>query len=188
MSRKICVYCASSQNVPAVYFDAAAELGAAIAAQGCELVYGGGNVGLMGCLARAVMTNGGAVTGVIPRAMRRREWALESVNRLIETEDMHERKSTMNRLGDGFIALPGGFGTLEEILEAIAHRQLEFHDKPCVLLNVAGFFDPLIAQFERSFAECFARPADRAKYHVVQNVPDALDFLDQQFNNQTASL
>jgi uncharacterized protein (TIGR00730 family) len=179
MSLSICVYCASSNRVPQHYLDAARELGEGIARRGHRLVYGGGKVGLMGEVARAVQTQGGHVTGVIPEALRDLELALESADKMIVTRDMYERKATMARLADAFIALPGGFGTLEEISEIIAHRLLNFHEKPCVILNLSGFYDALLAQFDRFAAEGFADAAHRHLYHETRTVPETLDLLER---------
>jgi uncharacterized protein (TIGR00730 family) len=159
--------------------DAARELGEGIAQRGHRLVYGGGKVGLMGEVALAVLAHGGHVTGVIPEALRDLELALESADKMIVTRDMYERKATMARLADAFIALPGGFGTLEEISEIIAHRLLSVHEKPCVILNLNGFYDALLAQFDRFSDEGFADETHRYQYHETRSVPETLDLLER---------
>jgi len=152
--RRVCVFCGSRTGASPRYRDHAAALGARLVAEGWRLVYGGGRVGLMGALADAVLGRGGEATGVIPTGLMRRELAHRGLTELREVESMHERKAVMAALSDAFIALPGGFGTLEEIFEAVTWAQLGIHAKPCVLLNVDGFFDPLIAQLERAVAAC----------------------------------
>ena len=181
MGKSICVYCASSSSVDGAYLAAARELGAAMAARGHALVYGGGNNGLMGELAQAALAGGAHVTGVIPEALRAKHLALETVDELIVTGTMHERKAAMSARADAFIALPGGFGTFEEIIEAICHRQLELHDKPCVLLSVNRYFAPLVEQFERAFREDFTDEVHRGNYCVSDCVVSALDFVEAEW-------
>src|SRR5690606_35836355 len=143
------VYCASSNRIDAVYVQAAEELGALIGRGGHTLVYGGGSVGLMGVLAGAVHSHGGRVFGVIPKALRSLEGvAYEVADDLVETQTMQERKALMFNLGHAFVVLPGGFGTLEELLEVLTLKQLGYHDKALVLVDVGGFFQPLLALFE----------------------------------------
>jgi uncharacterized protein (TIGR00730 family) len=178
MPKAICVYCASSRDLPQVYFETARELARAMLERGHSLVYGGGNVGLMGELARTIQEGGGHIVGVIPRALRELELALETVDELVVTETMHERKATMSARANAFIALPGGFGTFEEICEAIAHRQLGLHPKPCVILNANGYYDPLIAQFERALREGFVSGRGRDYYAVARTVEEALDLVE----------
>lgn len=139
------------------------------------LVYGGGRVGLMGEIAEAVMSSGGEAVGVIPEALLKREVGHGALTRLEVVDSMHERKARMAALSDGFIALPGGFGTFEEWFEIITWAQLGIHDKPCVLLNVAGYFDPLLEMIERSAAEGFIRAAHRNLFAVAPTVTEALD-------------
>lgn len=146
---RICVYCASSSGSNQRVTDATRAMGALLAAEGIELVYGGGAVGLMGLVADTVMEAGGRVTGIIPTALFPLEVAHTGVTRLIEVGSMHDRKAEMIRLSDAFIALPGGFGTLEELTEVLTWAQLGIHRKPVGLLNVDGFFDGLLAFFDR---------------------------------------
>ena len=138
MGRSICVFCASSSAVAEVYVDVARRLGRRLAERGDRLVYGGGNIGLMGTLATACHERGGYIVGVIPESLKDKELAYEAADELIVTQDMRGRKTIMEKNADAFIALPGGFGTLEELLEIITLRQLHYHDKPVVILNTAS--------------------------------------------------
>ena len=151
----------------------AVSFGQALARRGWGLVYGGGNVGLMGCVAEAVMRSGGRVTGVIPRALVDRDLAHAGVDELIVVDDMHERKATMADRADAFVALPGGYGTLEELFEAVAWAQLGFHQKPVSLLNSHGYFDHLVAFLDHAHGEDFLRPQHRNLIQVESN-PDSL--------------
>lgn len=178
MNKTICVYCSSSNHIPQSYIETARELGAEMARRGHSLVYGGGRVGLMGVLAEALLAAKGNVVGVIPVALRTPELAHEGVTELIVTRDMHERKATMARRSDAFVALPGGFGTFEEITEIVAHRQLRIHRKPCVILNLNGYFDSLLAQFERAFKEGFVGEEHRENYYAAATVAETLDFIE----------
>ena len=155
---QLCIFCGSSPGRNPAFADAARTLGAALAARDIGVVYGGGNVGLMGVVADATLAAGGRVTGVIPHALVTRELAHQGLTCLHVVNSMHERKALMARLSDGFIALPGGFGTLEEFCEAVTWTQLGVHAKPCGLLNVAGFYDGLLAFLEHARAEEFLRP------------------------------
>jgi uncharacterized protein (TIGR00730 family) len=154
---RICVFCGSSPGRTPAYASAARNLGALLARRGIGLVYGGGNVGLMGIVADAVLADGGEVLGVIPRALVDRELAHARLTELVVVDTMHERKQRMHDLADGFIALPGGFGTLDELFEALTWAQLGMHAKPCGLLDVDGFWRPLRALVERQVAEDFVR-------------------------------
>ena len=147
--RSVCVYCASSPGTNDSIRDGAVALGRLLAREGIELVYGGGAVGLMGLIADTVMAGGGTVTGIIPMPLMPREVAHQGITRLIEVDSMHERKAAMIDRSDGFIAMPGGFGTLEELAEVLTWAQLGIHDKPIGLLNVDGFYDHLLALFDR---------------------------------------
>ena len=160
--KRLCVFCGSRPGVRPAYRAAAEALGALFAEKGIELVYGGGNVGLMGIVADACLAAGGRVVGVIPRALLEWEVGHEGLTRLEVVDSMHTRKARMAELADGFIALPGGFGTFEEFCEVLTWGQLGFHQKPMGLLNVNGFYDPLLAMFDRAVAEGFLRPQNRA--------------------------
>lgn len=159
------------------YAEAAGRLGRALAEAGVGVVYGGGNVGLMGALADAALAGGGEVVGVIPRALVERELGHPDVTRLEVVESMHERKARMAELADAFVALPGGLGTLEELFEVWTWSQLGFHAKPCGLLNAAGFFDPLLAHLDRAVAERFVRDEHRAMLRVAADPAALLDEL-----------
>lgn len=166
--KNICVYCSSSDALDAAYYDAANALGTAIATGGHTLVYGGGRTGLMGTVARAVHAGGGRVVGVIPDPLM--PYCYTPADELITTRDMRERKAVMEARADAFVGLPGGFGTLEEVLEVITLKQLRFHDKPIVMMNTLGFYDRLLGAFEHIFEAHFAKQEFRQIYHVA---PDA---------------
>jgi uncharacterized protein (TIGR00730 family) len=155
----ICVYCGSNAGAAPEYREAAEALGRAMAAAGIRLVYGGGSVGLMGILARTVMAHGGQVTGIIPQFLKDREVMLNDVPDLRITADMHERKRIMFEESDAFVALPGGIGTLEELVEMITWRQLDRHRKPILVANVNGFWDTLVALFGRMTNDGFLHKA-----------------------------
>src|SRR5438105_11066773 len=153
--KRICVYCASSEQVAEQYLDAAHELGRILARAGVTVVYGGGRLGLMGRLAEGSLAAEGKIIGVIPRFMQQLEWGHGGLTELHLVEDMRERKHRMLLDSDAVIALPGGCGTLEELLEAITLKRLGLYFNPIIIVNVAGFFDPLLAQFERCIEERF---------------------------------
>jgi uncharacterized protein (TIGR00730 family) len=157
---RICVFCGSNTGVRPEYAAAARELAAELAARDLGLVFGGGCVGLMGVIADAMLAAGGHVIGVIPHALVGRELAHRGVHDLRVVASMHERKALMAELSDGFIAMPGGFGTFEELCEAITWTQLGLHRKRCGLLNVAGFFDPLLQLFAHGATEGFIKPSN----------------------------
>ena len=157
--RAVAVYCASSDAIAADHAEVARALGSAIAAQGWQLVYGGGGVGLMGAVARAALAGGAHVTGVIPHALADREVALQEVTELIRTDTMRERKKIMDDRADAFVVLAGGIGTLEELVEMITLKQLGYHDRAIVVLDPTGYWDPLREQLDRMVALHFAHPA-----------------------------
>jgi hypothetical protein len=159
--RRICVFCGSSPGSDPAYAAAARLLGGTLAAEGIGLVYGGGNVGMMGELANAVVAAGGKVTGVIPEALMAREVALTELDDLRVVDSMHTRKALMGDLSDGFIALPGGIGTLEEFIEVLTWAQLGLHDKPCALLNTQGYFDTLLTFIDDIVAAGFMADVHR---------------------------
>jgi len=173
----ICVFCSSSEAVELKHFEQAELLGKHIAQNGMTLIYGGAKIGLMGMLARTAKNNGGKVIGVIPTKIKQHELAYNDVDQLIETATMHERKATMAHLADAFIALPGGFGTLEEIIEVITAKQLGFHNKPVVFLNCNNFFHSLFEQFEKQYSENFTKTAYREYYHIANDYTDAMDYI-----------
>ncbi len=175
--KNICVYCSSSDAVDAIYLEAARVLGAQMAARGDTLIYGGADLGLMGALARAVHAGGGRVVGVIPQALQARGIAYAIADEVIITPDLRERKATMEARADAFIALPGGLGTLEELLEVLTLRQLQAHTKPIVLLNTADYYAPLFALFAHLYRKRFAKPFENL-YHVADDVRGIFDYLD----------
>jgi uncharacterized protein (TIGR00730 family) len=177
---RICVYCAASAHLAEHYFAAAHELGDGIARRGWSLIYGGGGVGLMGAVAEAVRSGGGQVVGIIPQALLDRERAYLQADDLIVTTTLRERKQLMDDHADAFITLPGGFGTLEETLEILTLRQLAYHDKPIIIVNVGGYFDPLLAMFEHIFGQGFAHTHHRRLYAVAPSSTVALDLLSER--------
>lgn len=171
--KSVCVYCGSNPGRQPAYAEAARRLGEALVERGLGLVYGGASVGVMGVLADTVLALGGRVTGVIPEALVRREVAHPGLSELRVTGSMHERKTLMAELADGFVALPGGIGTLEELFEAWTWAQLGLHGKPCGLLNVAGYFDGLLAFLDHAVAERFVKEPHRGML-IVGDEPDDL--------------
>ena len=159
--RRICVYCGSNPGKDPSYADAARDLADVLVRHDLELVYGGADKGIMGIIANAVLERGGKVHGVIPRMLCEKELAHQGLTDLHIVNSMHERKTMMAALSDGFIAMPGGYGTLEEIIEIITWGQLRFHDSPCGLLNVNGYFDQLLAYLDHANAEGFLRRENR---------------------------
>ena len=170
---RICVFCGSKTGTNPLFLETAVELGRVLAQRGLGLVYGGASIGLMGAVADSVMGCGGRVVGVIPEAMATKEVAHEGLSEMHVVSSMHERKSMMARLADGFVALPGGFGSFEELLEMITWAQLGIHRKPVAILNVSGYYDPLIQLFERAIEEGFIKPRNR-QLVVVKQEPDEL--------------
>lgn len=164
--KRICIFCGSSSGAGRAFAEAARDMGATLARHQLGLVYGGGNVGLMGGVADAVLAGGGKVIGVIPQALVDKELAHRGVTELRVVRSMHERKALMAELADAFIALPGGFGTLDEFCEILTWAQLGFHRKPCGLLNVTGFFDPFLSQIKHAVENRFIREEHGALIHV----------------------
>lgn len=162
MLKRICVFCGSSAGAHPAYRQAARDVGRVLALQGISLVYGGGKVGLMGALADACLADGGRVIGIMPRALVEKEIAHRGLTELRVVESMHERKACMADLADAFVALPGGFGTWEEFCEVLTWSQLGLHRKACALLNVNGYYDPLLAMANRAVEEGFVRDIHRA--------------------------
>ena len=173
----VCVYSASSTKIDAVYFQAADTLGYLLAEHRIRLINGAGSIGLMRSVADAVLKNGGEVTGVIPRFMVEQNWHHTGLTELIEVESMHERKRKMADLSDGIIALPGGCGTLEELLEIITWKQLGLYLNPIVILNINGFFDPLLEMLEKAIDENFMRRQHGDIWEVAQTPEEAVQLL-----------
>ena len=173
----VCVYCGSSSAVSQAYKDAAAALGAQMGAQDVQLVYGGGQVGIMGIVADAVLAAGGRVTGVIPEFLHEAEVGKSDVTELIRVDSMHVRKQIMAERSDGFVILPGGFGTLDEFFEILTWRQLKLHNKPIVIADIDGYWQPLVSAIDHIVTEGFAHPANRALFEVVERIEDVLPTL-----------
>ena len=175
--KRVAVYAASSSQVSSEYIDAAAELGRTLAAEGIEIVYGAGKVGLMGALADTALDAGGKVTGVIPQFMVDNGWGRGKLTNLIVTPDMHTRKEKIVSLADATIALPGGVGTLEELMEIITWKQLGLYANPIVILNTRGYFNPLKEMLERAVEEKFMREIHRNLWSIADTPRQAADLI-----------
>jgi uncharacterized protein (TIGR00730 family) len=176
--KNVCVYCGSSEGNDPRFAEAADELGAALAAANLGLVFGGGEDGLMGRVARAVVSGGGRVTGIIPKFLMKREHAMLSVAELIVVDDMHQRKQLMFDRADAFVALPGGIGTLEELVEQLTWVQLRRHNKPVLLADIGGFWRPLLALIAHMHNFGFLRDGFDVHYLVAEKIEDVLPMLD----------
>jgi uncharacterized protein (TIGR00730 family) len=170
----LCVYCGSSPGTDPAFVEAAQGFGKILAENGVRLVYGGGSVGLMGALAHAVLEHGGEVTGIIPEFLTKRERPDRLPQELVITRDMHERKRTMFERADAFVALPGGLGTLEELVEQLTWAQLGHHKKPILIANINGYWDLLLTLVEHMRAQKFVPPALRVDFLVAKRVADIL--------------
>lgn len=173
----VCVYCASSTKIDPIYFENASRLGNLLGEQGIRLINGAGRMGLMAATADGVLKAGGEVTGVIPRFMVEQGWQHTGLTELVEVDSMHERKQLMANLSDAIIALPGGCGTLEELLEVITWKQLGIYLKPIVILNIKGFFNPLLEMFERAMDENFMRKQHGSLWHVAETPEEAIELI-----------
>ena len=173
----ITVYTSSSNAVGSHFFQLARNLGELLGSQGFHLIYGASNIGLMGAIAQAVKDNGGQVHGVIPQKIHDFVPPFQEIDSLTITETMAERKNLMIKQADAFIALPGGFGTLEELIEVITLKQLQYHNKAIVILNSEGFYDALLAHFEYLYTHHFAKSKTRELFHVANTPQDALDYI-----------
>ncbi len=180
MPTSLCVYCGSSDAVPTRYLDAGSALGAALARSGITLVYGGGRTGLMGRVADAALLHGGDVIGVIPTLLNSESLAHRGLTRLEVVADMHARKRRMAELADGFIAAPGGIGTLEELAEILTWAQLGLHVKPIGLFDVDGYWTPLLAWFDRAVTDNFLAPTHRSLVHVGTDPTDLVTTLTRR--------
>ncbi len=172
---RICVYCASSARIDKVYFNAAERLAAAFAKAGVEVVYGGGAAGLMGVLADTMLKHGGKIKGILPKFMVDVEWEHKGVSDMIMTDTMHERKARFLEDVDALVALPGGCGTLEELLEAITLKRLGQFTKPIIILNTKGYFNPLLEMFEKAVKENFMKDIHLDMWKVVNEPEEVLD-------------
>ena len=175
--KNVCVYSASSTQIDPVYFQAADTLGRLLAQKGINLINGAGCLGLMSRISDAVLAAGGTVTGIIPHFMVEQNWHHKGLTRLIETETMHERKQMMADLSDGIIALPGGCGTMEELLEIITWKQLGLYLKPIVILNINGFYDPLLDMLEKAIRQNFMRRQHGTIWQVARTPEEAVSLL-----------
>lgn len=176
--KNICVYCSSSNHLEQKFYNLAENLGMQIAQNNCNLVYGGTNVGSMGVLANAVLHNGGKAFGVIPERIQSMGLAHPALASITVTKDMRSRKAEMERLADAFIALPGGFGTFEEIFEILVAKQLGYHKKPIIFLNLDGFYNPLFEMFENVYNYKFAKEESRELYLLADTVEEIFPYLD----------
>jgi hypothetical protein len=175
--RTVCVYCASSDHCRPIFLESAYTFGNILAKESIDIVYGGGSTGLMGRLADGAIAGNGHVRGIIPQFMQNLEWGHKGISILEEVEDMHTRKFLMIRKSDGIVALPGGCGTLEELLEAITWKRLGLAHQPIVIVNIDGFYDPLIAMLQSTVDEQFMRPEHLNMWHVVNTVKEVLPML-----------
>lgn len=180
MIQSLCVYCASSAKVDSLYLDEAKQLGELLAQHDVHCIYGAGHVGLMGALADSVLANNGEITGVIPRFMLERNWNHEGLENIIITETMHERKAKMASLAQAAVALPGGCGTLEELLEIITWKQLGLFPKPIVIVNINGYYDLLIDMLQKAIDERFMREEHGHIWQVVTSACQVLDAINSQ--------
>jgi len=177
-SRNVCVFCSSSSTIDSHFLDTAHEFGTHLGKSGATLVFGGADVGMMGVLARAVHSGGGKVVGVIPEIFVEKGIAYEEADELIVTADLRDRKREMERRSDGFVALPGGFGTFDELFDILSLRHLGMHTKPIVLLNSKQYFDPLLDLFDHIFGHRFANDEHRSACQVAGHPQEALAWLD----------
>jgi cytokinin riboside 5'-monophosphate phosphoribohydrolase len=175
----ICIYCGSSPGKTKQILDFAQKFGRMMCDRNHNLVYGGSSLGVMGVLADSVMVNGGEVIGVIPENLFSKEVAHTGITRLITVRDMHQRKSHMAQLADAFVAFPGGFGTMEELFEIITWNQLGILNKPVTLMNVDGFYDPLIAMIDKATETGFIKPKNREILRVAETLEECMEFCEQ---------
>jgi uncharacterized protein (TIGR00730 family) len=172
--KRVAVYCGSSNGSDPAYLTEATHLGRAIARAGLGLVYGGASIGLMGAVAAAALAGGADVIGVLPEILSGSEIAHRGLTRLEMVPTMHERKARMVKLADAFLMLPGGYGTLDEMMEIVTWKQLRLHAKPCLLINTAGYWDPLLAFLDRAVEAGFLKAENRQLLEVVQTADDAV--------------
>lgn len=175
MSKAVCVFCGASNNAPKEHLDIGTKFGEALAREGIRLVYGGGDCGVMGTVANSVLRNNGKVTGVFPRSLKNIESEHASLSEIIMVESMHERKRIMFERSDAVVVLPGGFGTMDEMFEIITWKQLQFHNKPVVILNNEGYWNPLVALMDNIIETGFAKYETRNLYRVVNTIDETLN-------------
>ncbi|MDD3322216.1 MAG: TIGR00730 family Rossman fold protein [Paludibacter sp.] len=181
--KTICIYCASSSQINPVYFETTARLGKILAEAGLSVVFGGGSNGLMGHLADTILDLNGKITGVIPKFMCDENWQHQKLSELIVVESMHKRKALMAEMADAIIALPGGCGTLEELLEAITWKQLGIISVPIVILNINGYFNPMIEMLHRAVEEKFMREVHKNMWIVVDSPEEVLNAIELSRDN-----
>jgi uncharacterized protein (TIGR00730 family) len=179
---RVCVYCASSSRVDPAYFEACRDLAVLLVRYNCEVVYGGGGVGLMGTLADTVLELGGKIIGIMPEFMKKVEWEHKGLSSINLVQDMHTRKKLFLDGTDAVIALPGGCGTMEELLEVLTWKRLGLFNKPIIILNTNGYYDPLLAMLERSIEEQFMAPIHRTMY-AVASIPDDIPYLIEEMGD-----
>lgn len=179
----VCVYCGSSPTVTDVYRNGARAMGELLVREGLALVYGGGCRGLMGIVADTVMDGGGRAIGIIPKFLQDKELINERLTELHVVSSMHERKQMMADRSDAFVVLPGGFGTLDEFFEILTWRQLGLHDKPILLVNINGYWDPLMSMIDRLMSDGFARAEHRSCFSTVERVEDLTDILRHYYGS-----
>src|ERR1700678_3555186 len=187
VGRRVCVFCGSSPGVRPEYRAEAVGLGALLGKAGLGLVYGGAQVGLMGALADSALANGSEVLGVIPRSLAGIEVAHQHLSKLVLVETMHERKALMAKEADAFVALPGGFGTLDEFFEILTWAQLGIHAKPCVLVNTAGYFDHLLSFLQMAVEQGFLKRENQALIHVAADAAEALEGIQRSWQTAPVS-
>lgn len=180
----VCVFCASSDHLSKIYIESAESLAVKMAEKNIRLVYGGGNNGLMGVLSAKLHEHKGEITGVITRMLKEMGFAYKNADEMLVTETMHERKALMEKLSDGFICLAGGFGTLEEILEILTHKQLKIIDKPIVFLNINNFFSGLFEQFNKACSDNFICYEDKNAFFVTNSEAEALDYIISEISKK----
>ncbi len=187
MIGKICVFCGSGPGLDPAFVECAHALGVAMARRNIGLVYGGGNLGLMGTLARAVLANGGHVTGIIPEFLKTKERVLPGTQDLITTQNMHERKMLMFEKADAFVALPGGIGTLEELVEQLTWAQLEQHKKPIIIANIANFWKPLLVLLAHMRENAFIREGLEIRTLVAEKIEDVIPMIELAMQRSNAT-
>lgn len=187
MIKTICVFSSSSSAVDSTYFDISIELGEKLGREGFDLIFGGADVGLMGIVARTAQNNGAKVTGVIPKSLVEKKIAYQEADELIISNNLRDRKEIIESKSDAFIALPGGFGTMEEIIEILTLKQLQFHSKPIVFINTNNYYDNLMAQFETGYRENFAKKEYKELYHVSRSAENAIQYIKQYVPKQLPS-
>ena len=175
---RVTIYCASSPMVDECFFDATRKLATLLALHNISIVYGAGQIGLMGCVANSALEQGGTVTGVIPQFMIERDWCHKGLSNLVVTQDMHERKQTMARMSDATIALPGGCGTLEELLEIITWKQLGLYTHPIIILNTAGYYDPLLQMLQNAIDNRFMHDIHARLWHVAHTPDEVIEAIE----------